>query len=171
MTNLVPLPTSSEHCAVQPFQYVNRHYIRGITSDGKSLVARQILRAPDGTFHIQMELVRFPSECTVQRPTSPKTASGVAMSTGPTPVDLKLTDFNSRESSCGVGIIRPSIERPLQDNGSDSGIDECAVTDNEEDDAAGEVDEEYFAQFAMQQQPIMNRYGQQRNGMVGLKEF
>jgi hypothetical protein len=43
-----------------PYHPVDPNYIRGITGDGKKLVARSIMKSPDGIFHIQMQVVGFP---------------------------------------------------------------------------------------------------------------
>ncbi|KAF2467973.1 uncharacterized protein BDR25DRAFT_358232 [Lindgomyces ingoldianus] len=45
-----------------PYYTVHPSYIRGITGDGKPLVARSIMRGPDGTFHLQMEMVSCPGK-------------------------------------------------------------------------------------------------------------
>ncbi|ORY19323.1 hypothetical protein BCR34DRAFT_582484 [Clohesyomyces aquaticus] len=50
------------------YHAVNPNYIRGITGDGKKLVARSIMQSPDGIFHIQMQVVDFPG---IQAPGNP----------------------------------------------------------------------------------------------------
>ncbi|KAF2657181.1 hypothetical protein K491DRAFT_677504 [Lophiostoma macrostomum CBS 122681] len=56
------LPTISERAPIPNFKHVPTTYIRAQTSDGQDLVPRSILQGPDGTFHVQMQVVRFPSE-------------------------------------------------------------------------------------------------------------
>lgn len=45
-----------------PYQPIFPSYIQGTTTDGLPLVTKSILQGPDGVFHIQMQVVRYPSE-------------------------------------------------------------------------------------------------------------
>ncbi|KAF2246150.1 hypothetical protein BU26DRAFT_567647 [Trematosphaeria pertusa] len=141
-----PMPAIAEQPLARPYQYIYPGYIRGHTSDGKTLVARQVIQAPDGMLHVQMQVVRFPSEdvkqyASMRQSQSPPASAPVQM---PTSMQMQIDP-----ALAGLGIKRDDMPRKCstsagsvssQDARSLTGrSDDCAVSSDEEEDAEGEV--------------------------------
>jgi hypothetical protein len=162
------MPAINEHRPEQPYKSVWPGYIRGTTLDGKNLVARNILQMTDGSFHIQMEVVRYPSETRLRQ-------------TPPT----SFVPFDSRLAT-GLGLGRSTIsaDEPLDHrrrndsviSGSEKSInEECAiVTDYGDEDAEGEEESEEDAlmkSLAEQRKMMFDMIRQGKCGIVRDGEY
>ncbi|KAH7135303.1 hypothetical protein B0J11DRAFT_575898 [Dendryphion nanum] len=157
-----PLPSIEEqpHSIPQPqpvyqaaYHSIFPGYIRAVTTDGTPLITRSIMRGPDGLFHIQMEAVRFPSECR-PNPASNSITTSSMLRQHYANFDPRLVGSPNLSADVAMlGLGTPVFKHSCasSDNGSDIGDkkglgmlrdDDCAVvTDGEDDiDAEGEID-------------------------------
>lgn len=125
-----------------PYQPIFPSYIQGTTTDGLPLVTTSILQGPDGVFHIQMQVVRYPSE----RYSSPLTASRIPnipesyerlLANGPGPTFLDVEP----------AVSYTNATRDTTPLSQDSALGSSPRSDDsrsvEEEDAVGEDDTGY----------------------------
>lgn len=152
-------PADAEQSSARPYQYISPGQIRGRTADGKALVATSAYQAPDGTFHVQMQVMSFPSQdARLQTAYQQHTPM-------PSP---PMMQFMDNQSMSGFGIVQ--AEQTTQSRKGSMGSvtsqdgrsirsvsEECAAFVNDED-AEGEVVEdpvECRRLAILQQQRIM----------------
>ncbi|KAF2865770.1 hypothetical protein BDV95DRAFT_585827 [Massariosphaeria phaeospora] len=133
-----PMPSIAEQQYPASYQYAPPLYIQAVTCDGKPLAARSIMKGPDGMFHIQMQVIQYPSE--VHRGTTAPYSSPVTTAAStPTPLGPSLI--------MGLGIKKgdraDSCIGGSQDGKSPgSRSEECAILSDDED-AEGELEGSY----------------------------
>lgn len=137
------MPVIHEQVASQHYQYISPAYVRGMTFDGKSLHTKSVVQTMDGTLHVQMQLIRYPSEeikmyssMSYSAPASPPTSIGI---TDPALTGLGLKRAHSA-SRKGSGSEASQDGRSVR-----SISEECTVmTDGEDADGEAEDDDEEF---------------------------
>ncbi|KAF2685432.1 hypothetical protein K458DRAFT_417486 [Lentithecium fluviatile CBS 122367] len=158
----MPVITEEPQLSAQPYQYIPPQYIRGVTTDGKSLVAKSIYQSPDGTLHVEMQIAPFPSEQVRFFGSGRQFASPLSSPSLFPKIDPTLS---------GLGAKRQDMQRKdsatfsSQDGGSERSVEECAVVTDEEDvDTEGETEdsEEAHWRAVMEQRRIMDNLNRQR---------
>ncbi|KAF2646620.1 hypothetical protein P280DRAFT_512784 [Massarina eburnea CBS 473.64] len=162
---LHPMPAFDEQPFTQPYQYIPAGYIKGVTHDGKALVPTSAYLASNGKWHVEMEVVHWPSEDIKQH-------SGAQLSAIPSPPMMQQTGT----MFSGLGISHKQTQRKGSDSEASQGgrstrgfSEECAnCTDDE--DAEGDVDDDdatRHMQAVLQQRRIIDSIAQ-RNA-IGLQ--
>lgn len=129
------LPIIAETPLARPFQYMSPTYIRGMTSDGKALATKSVVQTPDGVLHVQMYVVRYPSEDIRLYPGTQSPSPSMPAQTDPM---LSQWGFENEQVE-----RKPSMSETSQDGRSiRSASEECAVVTDDED-AEGELDNQY----------------------------
>lgn len=120
------------------YQYIPPDYIRGVTIDGKALVARSIIQAADGILHVQMQIASFPPEHAVLRNNTPVSSPTLALEM---PSWMGMETGVKREDASEER--KDSVGADSQDDGNRGKIgEECNVQTDEGDmDAEGEDDD------------------------------
>jgi hypothetical protein len=145
-TRPTPIDIEQTKTVAQAYQYIPPDYIRGMTTDGKSLIAKSIYQSPDGILHVQMRLAPFPSEYI------PCLTPG-RQYTSPFPSPMLLSQMDPALSGMGIkGQNTPrkdSATFSSQDGNSETCAgEECTIVmdgeeeeEDDDDDAEGEVEE------------------------------
>ncbi|PVH97366.1 hypothetical protein DM02DRAFT_658374 [Periconia macrospinosa] len=157
----------------QPYQYIAPGNIRGRMPDGKALVTKSAFLAPDGTVHVQMEVVSFPSQDArlQQQQFNSASSSPYLYTPMPSPpmmpyMDPTLSGFGILPSPVGSGLLQQQKQRKRSATGSVMSHDgrsvrsvseECTAFAEDDEDAEGEVIDpaEFHRLAALQQQKII----------------
>ncbi|KAF2113747.1 hypothetical protein BDV96DRAFT_116762 [Lophiotrema nucula] len=139
-----PMPWISEYPTSQtaPYEPIYPGYIRGITTDGKDLVAKSIVRCPDGMYHLQMEMVRYPSEVISAYMYSPVDTK---LPVRPNPNTLKPTQGSLSQTDLQVDFqeyIAMRKDSCRSRHSDQSASTDCAILDSDDEDADGEDEDE-----------------------------
>ncbi|KAF2269490.1 hypothetical protein CC78DRAFT_575055 [Lojkania enalia] len=132
-----PMPTIAELPTSSPYQQIYPGYIKAFTTDGKDLVARSIMLGPDGTFHLQMEIVRCPSPIRFSEPpVDPYLGNNLTVAS--TWDERGVNEGNqveNRQQQKDIGMVKDCMPCEKQNLNS-----ECAILDSDDESIIGEGD-------------------------------